>query len=181
MDVNVNVNKQNNEVKKKKIERIQDYGYYSRVLNKPFDSIEELRAAESEHYAEIKAKEDKVAAKKADAQKVEDAFKAMNAARKVYKENLAQLTTEYTNALTELRKTYEHGANDIREKMAAAENAYKTALKEFTDKYDSYHLSLKDGDFETTIESNRSVKQNATNSTVKSNSLLDLFDLFFNI
>ena len=30
----------------------RDYGYYSRVLNKPFDSIEELREAEAAYRAE---------------------------------------------------------------------------------------------------------------------------------
>jgi rRNA maturation endonuclease Nob1 len=68
------------------------YSYYSNVLNKPFESVDELREAEAKYYAEIKAKEDKAATKKADAKKVEDAFKALNQARKVYKEDLTQLT-----------------------------------------------------------------------------------------
>ena len=44
------------------------YGYYSKVLMKPFDTIEELQIAEGEYYAKIKAKEDAAKAKKADAQ-----------------------------------------------------------------------------------------------------------------
>lgn len=150
----------------------RDYGYYSRVLNKPFDSIEELREAEATYHAELKAKEDKVAQKKADAQKVDDAFKAMNAARKEYKEKLTQLTKEYSEELTKLKNAFELGKKDIHAKMAAAEEVYQKALKEFTDRYDQYHVCLKDGDFETTISGSHT-KNADTN-------LLNIFDLLFN-
>jgi rRNA maturation endonuclease Nob1 len=149
-----------------------DYSYYSRVLNKPFDSVEELKEAEAAYYAEIKAKENKAAAKKADAQKVEDAFKALNLARKEYKEKLTQLTEEYSKALTDLKKAFEVGKADIQAKLAEAEDNYSKALKEFTDKHDSYHMCLKDGDFETTISGSRT-KNTDTN-------LLNIFDLLFN-
>ena len=89
------------------------YSYYSRLLNKPFDSVAELREAEAAYYAEQKAKEDKAAQKKAEAQKVEDAFKAMNAARREYKEKLTQLTKEYSEELATLKKAFELGKKDI--------------------------------------------------------------------
>ena len=53
-----------------------DYGYYSRVLNKPFDSLNELAIAEAAYYAELKAKEDKAAQKKAEAENATDEDKA---------------------------------------------------------------------------------------------------------
>jgi uncharacterized protein YihD (DUF1040 family) len=148
------------------------YSYYSNVLNKPFESVDELREAEAKYYAEIKAKEDKAATKKADAKKVEDAFKALNQARKVYKEDLTQLTNEYSTALADLKKAFEAGKSDIHAKLAAAEDGYSNALKEFTDKYESYHLSLKDGDFETTISG-------SSNNKKVEQPMLDLFDLLF--
>jgi chromosome segregation ATPase len=151
-----------------------NYGYYSKLLKQPFDSIKELKEAEAKYYAEIKAKEDKAATKKADAKKVEDAFKALNQARKNYKENLTLLTEEYSKALTELKKTFELGKGDIHAKLAAAEENYSKALKEFTDKYpEGYHLTMRDGDFETTINSGHTTakKENAD--------LLNLFDLLF--
>jgi hypothetical protein len=151
----------------------RDYCYYSRVLNKPFDSIEELRAAEDDFYLQLKAKEDKAAAKKADAKKVEDAFKAMNTARKEYKTKLTQLTKEYAESLDNLKKAYEFGKKDIQSKLATAEETYKVALKEFTDKHDSYHLTLKDGDFETTISSHNSGKKVDAD-------LVSIFDMLFN-
>lgn len=157
----------------------RDYGYYSRVLNKPFDSIDELREAEAAHLAEIKAKEDKAAAKKADAQKVDDAFKAMNAARKEYKEKLTQLTAEYSEELTKLKNAFELGKKDIHNTMAIAEENYSKALKEFTSKYDTYHLSLKDGDFETTISGSKT--QDTKKVDPSQVNLFNIFDLFFGL
>lgn len=158
-----------------------EYFYYSRVLNKPFDSVEELREAEAAHYAEIRAKEDKAAAKKADAQKVEDAFKAMNAARKEYKEELTQLTAEYSEQLTKLKNAFELGKKDIHAKMAAAEENYSKALKEFTDKHpEGYHVTLRDGDFETTI-SGCSKARDIKKVDPSQVNLLNLFDLFFGL
>ena len=163
------------------------YAFYSRVLNKPFDTLSELNAAEDAHFAEIKAKEDKVAQKKADAMKVEDAFKALNAARKAYKENLIKVADEYSESLKALKVAFEDAREVEEAKLAAAEDNYKEMLKAFTDKYESYHLTLKDGDFETTISGNanqRSTKStmNSSNSTSQSGDLglVELFNLLFN-
>jgi chromosome segregation ATPase len=149
------------------------YGYYSKLLKEPFDTIEELQEAEEAYYAKQKAKEAAAATKKADAQKVDEAFKALNAARKEYKEALTQLTEEYAESLEHLKKAFELGKKDIHDTLAAAEDAYETALKEFTDKYpEGYHLTLKDGDFETTI-SKKTFENNPAKKAV------DIFDLFF--
>jgi hypothetical protein len=142
------------------------------VLKEPFESVEKLAEAEEAYYAKQKAKEDAAAQKKADAQKVEDAFKALNLARKAYKDDTTTLTKEYAESLENLKKAFELGKKDIATKLSKAEEAYQVALKEFTDKYDSYHLSLKDGDFETTIS-----KQTTENAPIKKP--VDIFDLFF--
>jgi len=151
-----------------------EYGYYSKLLKEPFDSLNELTMAEEAYYAKQKAKEDAAAQKKADAQKVEDAFKALNVARKTYKENLTQLTKKYAESLDNIKKAFELGKKDITLKLAEAEDVYQAALKEFTEKYDQYHLTLKDGDFETTIE-----KQTSENAPVKKP--VDIFDLLFGL
>ena len=154
-----------------------NYGFYSRVLNKPFDSLVELREAEARYLAEIKAKEEKAAAKKADAQKVEETFKALNAARKEYKEKLTQLTKEYSEELTKLKKAFELGKKDLQDTLAAAEDSYSKALKEFTTAHpEGYHVTLRDGDFETTISGGqtKNVKKPETD-------LLNIFDLIFNL
>ena len=149
----------------------QAYGYYSRVLEQPFDSVEELKAAEDAHYAKLKAKEDQAAAKKAEAKKVEDAFIALNAARKTYKAELQEAATTYSEELIALKERFEKVREDIHKRLEAAETAYDTALKEFVDKHpEGYHLTLKDGDFETTISGNYNKEPV---------SILNLFDLLF--
>lgn len=155
-----------------------DYGFYSNVLKKPFERLDDLKKAEYVYYEELKAKEDKVAQKKADALKVEDAFKALNAARKTYKEELTQLTKEYSEELETLKKAYELGKKDIHDNLAAAEEAYAAELKAFTTAYpEGYHLTLKDGDFETTISgSSKTNIKKPTNTGV-----FDLFDYLFGI
>ena len=156
-------------------EDARDYSYYSRVLKKPFDSIGELKKAEAVYYAELKAKEDKAAAKKADAQKVEEAFKALNTTRRVYKESLIKLTEQYSDDLKKLKETFEADKKELTDLLAQAEESYSVALKEFTSKYDSYHLSLKDGDFETTISGSQ-----VANNIKADTSLFNLFDVLFN-
>ncbi len=153
------------------------YSFYSKVLAKPFDTVEELFAAETAYYDKLREKEDKAAQKKADAKKVEDAFKDLNAARKDYKDNFTQLTKEYSEKLAELKNAYEFGKKDITDKLAKAENAYAAALKEFTRKHEQYHITLKDGDFETTISSQADV--NDAKPTADYSKLFDIFDIFF--
>lgn len=147
--------------------------YYSTVLKEPFETVEALAEAEEAYYAKQKAKEDAATQKKADAQKVEDAFKALNAARKSYKEDIATLTKEYAESMDKLKKAYELGTKDIKSKLATAEETYSEALKEFTAKYDQYHMTLKDGDFETTISS--TIERNSK----VADDILDIFKLFF--
>jgi conjugal transfer/entry exclusion protein len=162
----------------------RDYSYYSRVLNKPFDSIEELKEAEAAHYAELKAKEAKAAAKKADAQKVEDAFKALNFARKAYKNNLIAITENYSEKLKELKAEFDKAKTMEHNMLADAEANYQAALREFTTAHpEGYHVTLKDGDFETTI-SGCSKTQDIKKVDAKDPSqinLLNLFDLFFGL
>ena len=160
-----------------------DYGFYSNVLKKPFERLDDLKKAEEVYYAEQKAKEAKVNQKKTDAKKVEDAFRALNVARKTYKEDLAQLTKEYSEALEKSKKAFDFGRKDIQKSLATAEDNYAAALKEFNEKYkEGYHLTLKDGDFETTISS--SVKTDANTKvpiTTNSENFFDVFDWFFGV
>lgn len=155
------------------------YSYYSNVLKKPFTTIAELRNAEEAYYTELKAKEDKVAQKKADAAVVEEAFKALNAARKSYKTRLSEVTTRYTESLIELKNNFENVTKEIKDDLATAEERYLAALKAFTDKYEQYHITLKDGDFETTISNQTTTGYKAANKAEPT--LASLFDIFFNL
>ena len=153
------------------------YCFYSKLLQKPFESVPELKAAEAEHLAKLKAKEDKAATKKADAVKVEDAFRALNLARKNFKERLTAITDDYRDSLNKLKAAFESDKNAIHADLAKAETAYSDALKEFTEKYpEGYHLTLKDGDFETTIQGHTS-----TSGLNAAKSAADLIDMLFRI
>ena len=152
-----------------------DYSYYSKLLQRPFDTVNELKCAEATHLAELKAKEDKAATKKADAKKVEDAFKCLNNARRVYKERLTELTTTYTEDLKKLKANFESDKAAVQELLAKKEEAYSAALKSFTEKYpEGYHITLRDGDFETTISSTQS------NKVYNLNPIGEILDLIFN-
>lgn len=169
-----------NDINKEKETQVT-YAFYSKVLNKVFDTVESLKDAEATYAAELKAKEDKAATKKADAQKVEDAFKALNVARKEYKDRIAEITKVYSEGLVSLKAKFEESRNLIKDALADAEATYATALKEFTDKYETYHLSLKDGDFETTISGSKTTTNNGTSTKAEPEQLsfFDLFDYLF--
>lgn len=153
------------------------YMYYSKLLREPFNTIDELEEAEEAYYAKQRAKEEKSAAKKADAVKVEEAFKALNAARKDYKEQLLLITENYTNELKALKAAFEEAKDLVEKRLAYAETKYSDALKEFNEKHpEGYHITLKDGDFETTISKEATDKENIRKSD---NPLYDIFNLFF--
>ncbi len=172
-----NVNKLKLEKDVNKLDSELTYGFYSKLLKEPFDSLSALMAAEKAYCDELKAKEDKAAKKKAEAKKVEDAFKALNAARKTYKEELTQLTKEYSEALENLKKAFDLGKKEITDTLAAAEEAYAAALNEFVTAHpEGYHLTLKDGDFETTLSSKTTTETPKTSSGFGT-----IFDILFGL
>jgi seryl-tRNA synthetase len=125
--------------------------FYSEKLDKLFNTEKELVVAEKEAIA---AEEKKVLAakeKRAEAKVVEDAFKARNAARREYNTKLVEARKIYNDAVIAAKKAFNEtltSATDVKDK---AEEAYNKALKEFTAKYESYHMTLKDGDNVVTI------------------------------
>lgn len=166
-DLEKNINESKNEGNTESY----NFSYYSNVLQKPFASLSELKAAEAKYFEAQRAKEDKAATKKADAKKVEDAFIALNAARKEYKTALADAAEAYSKKLVALKETFDKERDEIKTALADAEKNYSDTLKAFTEKYpEGYHLTLKDGDFETTISSRT---QNWPS--------IDLFDWIFNL
>ena len=172
MKDNINQNMNNGKVEER------NYSYYSRVLKKPFDSLRELKDAEATYYTELKVKEDKAATKKADALKVEEAFKALNTTRRVYKETLLKLTEAYSADLVKLKEDFESKRKEIQEILAQAEDTYSKSIKAFTEKYpEGYHLTLKDGDFETTISGSTKVNSNAFDT----NKAFQMIDWLFSL
>lgn len=152
--------------------------FYSEKLNKLFDTEKELVAAEKE-LADKEAKKAELAkSKKADANKVEEAFKARNAARREYNAKVIDARKDYNVALLEAKKAFEDAITEATNAKDKAEEAYNAALKEFTDKHQTYHMTLKDGDNVMTI-SNQSDKSYEKISK-EYNDFIDTFVKFFN-
>ena len=125
--------------------------FYSEKLKKLFDTEKELVAAEKVVDEENEKKKLASEQKKEEASKVEDAFKARNAARREYNTKLVEARKIYNDAIIAAKKAFNETLNTATDAKDKAEEAYNTALKEFTAKYESYHMTLKDGDNVVTI------------------------------
>lgn len=125
--------------------------YYSDVTKKLYNTEDELKAAEKVVAAELAKKELATKEKKADAKVVEDAFKARNAARRDYNTKVVEARKAYNIALVEAKKAFDAAVTEATTAKDKAEEAYNVALKEFTNKHESYHMTLKDGDNVMTI------------------------------
>ena len=153
--------------------------FYSEKLNKLFDTEKDLVVAEKELADKEAAKADAAKAKKADALKVEDAFKARNAARREYNSKVMDARKAYNTALVEAKKAFDAAINDATATKDKAEEVYNSALKEFTDKHpEGYHMTLKDGDNVITLS--RASDKQYEKISKEYNDFIDTFVKFFN-
>lgn len=132
--------------------------FYSDILDKLFDTEKELKAAEK---ADAEAKAKKEEAKKlvkADAVKVEEAFKVKNAANRKYNSEVVELRKAYNIAVSNARKVFEESIEAAAKSRDEAEKAYNSALKEFQNAHpEGYHLTLKDGNNVTSVTTARNI------------------------
>ena len=134
--------------------------YYSEKLDAKFKTVEELKAAEKEAAEKEAAKKKASEEKKAEAKVVEDAYKAHNAAKRTYNENVLALRKQYDADLRALKKTFDEAVEAEAKTLDEAAVAFDTALKEFTDKHpEGYHMTLKDGDNVLTLSNNQIVNK----------------------
>ena len=163
-----------NKTKNKKTETVVDYGFYSKLLKKPFDTLDELKEAEAQIRAEQAAKEAKIMERKNDADKVQAAFTALNAAKDTYNKEVNDAKYAYTKLLADAKVGLAECLEKSEKKLELAEKAYGDALKEFTDKHpEGYHVTLKDGDNVTTIS--RSSDLGTDNLRAALNELFKIF------
>ena len=80
------------------------YGYYSKVLNKPFDTVEELCKAEDEFKLAEKKKQEELEVKCAEASKVEKAIDAYEEGKVVCDNAIAEAYKEYKEKVTKAEK-----------------------------------------------------------------------------
>jgi phenylalanyl-tRNA synthetase alpha subunit len=165
--------KKNNDVNNPINPETPSYGFYSKLLNKPFDSLSELMAAEKAYNDEQALKEEKALAKKADAKKVEDAFKTLNSVKREFNAAVIEARKIYNNSVAAAKKAYETAIAEATNLKNTAEETYDSILKDFIKKHpEGYHLTLKDGDNVVTYSS-QSDMINFMKDHVAFNNLLD--------
>lgn len=124
-----------------------EYGYYSKLLNKPFDTVEELITAEEELRKAEEAKKVAADLRKSDAGRVKDAYIAYKNSKKDYNKQLIDLRKEYNDAVQLAKTRYNEKAETFANAMAIAAEEYNKLLTEFNQKYPGgYHLTLKETD-----------------------------------
>ena len=121
--------------------------FYSDVTKKLYETEEDLRNAEIA-VAEAEAKKAEAAAvKKADALKVEEAFKAVNDAKREYNAKVVAARKMYNETVANAKKAFDEAVSDASGVLNTAEKLYDEVLKDFIAKHpEGYHLTLKDGD-----------------------------------
>lgn len=123
--------------------------YYSELLKKTFDTVEDCEKAEAEEntrLAEVEKKETALAnEKKQYAAAIDDAEAAVNAAYDELsnaKKRVQEMREEYRKKVRELQKSLEDDIADVltpaQEKVDNAEQKKLEALQKFTEKYGAY-------------------------------------------
>ncbi len=135
--------------------------YYSEILDKKFDTVEELQKAEEAKALEEKAKAEKSEARKADSALVEKAYQEYHAAYKEYLSKSTELSKIYNQKLREARDEYHKACLEAMEPADKAEQAYKKALNDFIAKHpEGYHLTLRNGDDVVTLSGQTTISKN---------------------
>lgn len=131
-----------------------NYGFYSKVLQKPFDTLVELAEAEAKFFEAENAKRKASEAKKADANRVEDAFKKLNAAKRAYNEDVLTAKKTYLAEVGAAKEKLNARLVACEDALFDANKKYDEALKEFTKAHpEGYHVTLRDDDNVVTISS----------------------------
>ena len=146
----------------KKVNQTNEYGFYSKKLQKPFDTLEELLKAEEVAELEARAKAEAAAVKKADATKVEEAFKKVNEAKKIMNETIDGASKVYAEEMKAAKDKYVTTVDQAEQAYIAAEKEYKERLSEFSKAHGNFHMTLKDGDVVSTVSRQSSEVDSAT-------------------
>ena len=85
---------------------VVSYGYYSKLLNKPFDTVEELKAAEDEYNKAHEVELRKTEERKAKAKAIEAAYKHSMDVRRTAQQAIREADEEYYKLRNEFVKEY---------------------------------------------------------------------------
>lgn len=113
------------------------------------------------------------AVRKADATKVETAFREMNTARKNYNNVERAAKETFNKAVMEARKIYNDTVAPEAKKVDEAQTNYQTELREFQKTHKDYHMTLRDPENDCT--------QTLISNSVDRSFMDSLFDAFWRI
>ena len=145
-----------NDIKEKEVkEESYDVVYRSKLLNKEFTDLEELKKAEAEHKAELVKKEEAKLARKEEAAVVQKAFADKNAAIKAYNDVAVEARKARLEAINKINAEYNEKIQPAYDAYEKAQADYDKALSEFQAAHpEGYHLTLKDGDNQVILSKN---------------------------
>lgn len=103
---------------KEEINQLPSFSYYSNVLNKPFDSLDKLKAAEIEYQVVEAKKKAEALAKKNECNIVNASIDAYEAGKQVCNEAIAKAYTEYKAKVAEAEKSLAELEKDASEKLS---------------------------------------------------------------
>lgn len=95
-----------NNTENKEKELNEGYCYYSKLLGRPFNTLDELKDAEEAKRLEIEKKKEQIKEKQADAKKVDDAYKHIFEIRKKAIQEEQEATEEFNKLRQEFIKKY---------------------------------------------------------------------------
>lgn len=113
------------EIKETKEETLEGVAYYSKLLQKQFDTLEELRDAEKKYNEEKLALQVKQDEKRTLAKQVEDAY------------------SNYIKVVEETSKEFSKYQRECEEKIRVARDSYTKERNHFIEKYGSYHMTYR--------------------------------------
>ena len=141
-----------------KNEAENNYGYYSKVLNKPFDSLEELKAAELKHESEKKEALMKSNKRKDAAHEIEEAYKS------------------YLDILEKTNKELADYYSSVKKKQDDAYNKFVDLKNKFIEDYGSFHMTFVDKEPKVDTDDKIDSKEQYSESMDR---LFDLIQAFF--
>ena len=117
-----------------KKENGRSYGYYSRLLKKPFDSLDALEKAEEEYDKAHAAEIERAEKKKARADEIKSAYEA------------------FLKERADARKAVEEVETKANESVKEAKSRYLKLRDEFVKDYGGYHMTYTNSDGEESFD-----------------------------
>ena len=110
------------------------YGFYSKLLKKPFDTVDELTKAEDEYNKAHALEIQKAEEKKSRAEEIKDAY------------------AEFLKVREEAKKEVEAVETKANERVRAAKQNYLKLRDKFVDDYGGYHMTYTNSDGEESFD-----------------------------